>query len=194
MPVIGVSMRTFGFDRPNRLIAPCPIAILCILLLAACASNAIPETNKASDYTKQPKRLFVFETTSPQLAESSESFQSTMTKLLANCSVAMDYASRTSEPSLAFGDQSGAANQTKAQITQFRPDAILAVTFTSIRSLGSKTIAVDYLLELTDQANRKPVWKATVKGFSVGADLATRIVGRMTEEGILPPSCQPSTV
>jgi hypothetical protein len=185
-------VRTFGLDRRNRLIALFPVPVLCILWLAACTSNAILETNKASDYTKQPKRLFVFETTTPQLVESSADFQSTMTKLLGNCGVAMDYGSRMSEPSLAFGDRSEAENQTKAQITQFRPDAILAVTFTRISWRGSKTVSVDYLFELTDLPNRKPVWKATVKGFSVGADLATRIVGRLTAEGILPPSCQPS--
>jgi hypothetical protein len=151
------------------------------------------ETNKASDYAKQPKRLFVFETTNPQLVESSASFQSTMTKVLGNCGVAMDYASQMSEPSVAFGEQSDAANRAKAQITQFHPDGILALTFTRIAWQGSKTTSVDYLFELRDFPNRKPVWKATVKGFSVGADLATRIVGRLTEEGILPPSCQPSS-
>ena len=187
-------MCTFRFDRPARFIAPRPIVGFCVLLLAACGSNAVLETNKAADYTRQPKRLFVFETTSPQLVESSASFQSTMTKLLGNCGVAMDYASQTSEPNVALGDQSGAANQTKAQMTRFRPDAILAVTYTRIAWRGSQTVAVDYLFELTDQTSRKPVWKATVKGFSVGSDLATRIVDRMTQEGILPPSCQPSSV
>jgi hypothetical protein len=162
--------------------------------MIACGPVAVMETNKAPEYAKQPKRLFVFETTDPRLVESSASFQSTMTKLLGNCGVAMDYASQMSEPSLAFADRSEAANQRKAQITQFRPDAVLAVTFTRILWRGSRTISVDYLFELTDLSNRKPVWKVTVKGFSVGTDLATRIVGRLTEEGILPQSCQPSSV
>ena len=164
--------------------------------MIACAPTAVMETNKAAEYTKQPKRLFVFEMTNPQFAENSASFQFTMIKLLGNCGVTMGYASQSSQPNLALADASGPLNQAKTQIAQFHPDAILTVTWTRIttRSNSGALVSVDYLFELTDVASRKPVWKATVKGFSVGANLATRVIGRMSDEGILPPSCQPPKV
>jgi hypothetical protein len=183
-------LSTFRFHQSGIL------AFVLSLVMIACAPTAVMETNKAPYYTKQPKRLFVFETTNPQFAESSASFQFTMIKLLGSCGVTMGYASQSSHPNLALGDSSGAINQAKTQIAQFHPDAILTVTWTRIttRSNPNALVSADYLFELTDVASRKSVWKATVTGFSVGANLATRIVARMREEGILPSSCQPSTV
>lgn len=168
--------------------------IVLSITLSACASRVSIDTNKAQNYTKQSRRLFVVEVVDARLPIS-QPFRENFTKLTKSCGVTLGYFLRhAQEQSLALETSDQQTARQNTEIAKFRPDSVLGVTPTSFVS-GSRSglQTVNYSLELLDPASRKLVWKAAVTlhigaysgATSWGETLATGIVDRMKQDGIL---------
>src|SRR5689334_319996 len=88
--------------------------IVLSITLSACASRVSIDTNKAQNYTKQSKRLFVVEVVDARLPIS-QPFRENFTKLTKSCGVTLGYFLRhAQEQSLALetSDQQTARQNT----------------------------------------------------------------------------------
>jgi len=158
------------------------------LLLTACVAPTQIASNKAQDYTAQPRRLFVVTDVGTDFGEDfANSFQAKLIAITADCGAAAEL-SRISALEL---DDRSRANE----VATFKPD-----TFLSIRRNGGTKLSngalldVVYDVRLLDVQSKRIVWRAAVTfyrgGTAIissadrGAALAVDITNKMKEDKV----------
>ena len=167
------------------------------LLAGACTPETTIATNKAADYSGHPKMLFVEMVFEPArgLDLFFDAFQTSFEAELSGCGVTTRFFSfrpSGSDPLRLDASADPQMLALRAAIASFRPDSFLAVRETNYHFQADSVTQIGYLVDLTDGASRKVVWKArgtlgrrlsTISG--AGAGLASDIASRLLQDGIL---------
>jgi hypothetical protein len=170
--------------------------IWCVAAVTACSyGHGTITSKKAENYGKQPTRLFVVEQMGAMFEPYSPAFQKALANAIKDCGVTGAFSVLPPEvPSLSFSDQgrASALRDAAAQQSQFGPDGVLYITFTSGGQTGDAGL-LHYLLDLRDAETKRTVWKGLVEFriafISAETDqparaLATEIVAQMAKDGI----------
>ncbi len=158
------------------------------LMLTACVAPTQIASNKAQDYTAQPKRLFVVTDVGSEFGdEFANSFQTKLIAIASDCGTSAEL-SRIS--ALELDDRARAR-----EIDTFKPDSFLSVRRNGGTKLTNGAIVdVIYDVRLVDVETKRIVWRAAVTfyrgGTAIvstaerGAALAVDITNRMKEDKI----------
>ncbi len=159
---------------------------VCCALLAACAPQTRIVTNKASDFTREPKRIFVLSDIGDEMGKGfGVGFQRKIAALFQRCGIDTEsvYLSALEL------DESIYAKKIEA----YRPDSLLAIR----RAGGTKDpngviVQANFDVRLTDVQSTKVVWRANINtrgGFgmavTVGEALALELANKLKEDQIL---------
>lgn len=174
-------------------------ALVLVGLAAACMSGCTPsvstESVKASTYQTQPKRLLIVPNLGDLFLQGTPNdrtakFDSRLVGALTACGIQADTVNPT---------KLGLENPIAKKMKEYGPDAVLTVNWTKEmkRGSGGGAVSSDYLLQLTDIATKKVVWKATIdygvnmSGMTADTTqvMAKTIVDKMKQDGIIPGSC-----
>ena len=162
-------------------------------------------TNKDPAYTQEPRRLIVIETLGGELGKYTDSFKSTLSQRIKDCSIQANYIMQPAVPAgTAVNEDVVKAWREKenAFIRQFGPDTLLGITQTRYTRrtvsnqygvLSSHIAQITYELELFDVRSNKTVWKALVtldthfgliEVGDAGAELANTVIGKLEQDQI----------
>ncbi len=156
-------------------------------LLSACAAPTKIVSNKATNYTAEPKRIFVLTNIGPDFGQDfSDSFQGKLAALVRGCGAVVEV-SRISSLEL---DESVHA----ARMTKFRPDTLMTLR----RSGGTRNefgllLDARYDAKLIDVRSNKTVWRAEAVfnrgGTAIplshrGEAFAVDLTNKLKEDGI----------
>jgi hypothetical protein len=166
--------------------APRTVIAVSFLLLTACVAPTQIASNKAQDYTAQPRRLFVVTDVGTDFGDDfANSFQAKLIAITADCGAAAEL-SRIS--ALELDDRARAR-----EVDTFKPDSVLSIR----RNGGTKLpngalVDVIYDVRLIDVQSKRIVWRAAVTfyrgGTAIvsaadrGAALAVDITNKMKED------------
>lgn len=164
--------------------------LVAAILVSACAAPAHMTSNKATSYTKQPKRVYVMTNVGDEWGNDYyNAFKGKIAEILRQCGVESEL-SRISSVEL---DEKVHTKRARA----FKADAVLSIR----RSGGTKNqygtiIDVNYDSRLYDVDTGKVVWRSTAARFirgltpvaDRGEELAVDITNTMKADGIFP-SC-----
>lgn len=177
-----------------------PVFVVCALfslLASGCTPQTTIATNKAADYSGHPRMLFVATLFDPALDVGLffASFQTSFEAKLRDCGVTTRFFSLRPNGSDPLQLDTPADPQVAAlrnAIAAFRPDSFLAVRETGYRYQTDTVTHIRYLIEFTDAATRRAVWKAggtldrRLSTMSdAGAGFANEIADRLFNDGIL---------
>ncbi len=162
-------------------------------LLAACAAPTQIATNKATSYTKEPRRIFVLTNVGSEFGSAfNASFQQRLKAIAMDCGAEMQIAVRS-----ALELDEGIYTK---MINAYRPDSVLTVHWTGggTKQNGILILAI-YDVRLIDKSAGAVVWRANTT-FSRGSPLisladrgeafAIDLTNKMKADQILR-SCQP---
>lgn len=170
---------------------------LLALLTGSCAPATTVQTNKAADYSGHPQMLFVATVFDPAhgLNLLFNSFQTSLEAELRDCGVTTSFFALRptgSDPLQLDTPADPQVAALRAAAASFRPDSYLAVRETAYRMQADTITQMDYMVELSDAASGRAVWKARgtlTRRLSTmndaGAGLASDIVTHLLQDGIL---------
>ncbi|HEY1503554.1 MAG TPA: hypothetical protein VGF92_04590 [Stellaceae bacterium] len=177
----------------NRLF---PIAILVAALpMVGCEVRPVTQTNKAPDYTTQPRNLVLVPAIAGGLpSDQVDLFETEFTTSLEVCGVRVTATPAAGVPNpyvIAAATRDSGGGATKV-------DAVLVVQTTQTGTSNGVKTSLGYSASLDDLGTKKTVWKAVVNMHwdsllsdhsALGRDLATAVVAAMRRDGLLPTQC-----
>jgi hypothetical protein len=127
-----------------------------VCVLAGCAAHTHSESNKASEYTGQPKRIDVIEMLGPGLpADQINDFNLSFGRSMGACRVGIAIVTMPQ-------DIANAPSLTAAFLAGHKAEAVLTIGTSMTQMASGQLFLVQYLFSLTDVASGKPVWKALI--------------------------------
>ena len=178
--------------------------ISALILLMGCVPSTSVATNKSQDYTREPKKLFIYVAMGKELGDTHiERFRSALDKTLRNCGADVNFLYK--DPigrSLQLDDSSQVQRTAEVMngIRKYGSDSLLQIIETSITQdqRTGNVLNIHFEATLTDMQSKKNVWKAllnfhtnfgNISTVDQGDVLANDIVKRMSDDGIFH-SCQ----
>ena len=172
--------------------------IAVILGVSACSSRtSVEATVKSPDYHRQPKTLFVIANMGPGLSnrdgDHSDKFAHLLVGSLDQCGTQTRVFVQNRIEPLTLTDNT--AVTIKRTIDEFKPEAIMTLTWQLNRSSNRGYNATSYLATLTDASGvRSPVWKAKLSiltYYQPAEVFAETLISQMKTDGIISRTCAP---
>lgn len=172
------------------------LCVAAAAVLAGCAPATVKQTNRASDYTAKPQRLYVIAGSGMGWGkEFVDAFQQRFEMLARQCGTAVSF----EEVSGLELDDHGIVARTQ----QFRADTLLFIAHGGgvIMMGGGNRISIRYMATMRDVAQRRNVWRGSFDfgrgGTAIplaerGAVFAIDLSNSLKEDGLLQgPECKP---